>query len=151
MPELDLSDAAATERFGGRLAACCGGGEVVFLNGDLGTGKTTLVRGFLKRLGYTGPVKSPTYTLVESYRPGHFDVHHLDLYRLADPEELEWIGIRDLLAGDAVCLIEWPGQGRGILPQPDLMLALEYRSEGRRLRLEASGSRGDKLLTCLNL
>jgi tRNA threonylcarbamoyladenosine biosynthesis protein TsaE len=136
--ESRLADAAATAAWGARLAACCEAGLLVFLHGELGAGKTTLVR-----------VKSPTYTLVESYPATVPPVHHLDLYRLADPEELEWLGIRDLLAGDAVCLIEWPERGQGILPAPDLSLSLSYDGAGRRIRQENLTDRGRRVQACM--
>lgn len=152
MAEQFLADQAATESLGARLAACCQeGGVVIFLRGELGAGKTTLVRGFLRALGHAGAVKSPTYTLVESYPLGNLTIHHLDLYRLADGEELEWLGIRDLLAPDTICLIEWPQRGSGVLPAPDLQLSLTYRGAGRQLGLEAGSEKGDKLLSCLEI
>ena len=144
-----LVDAVATEAFGARLAACCQAGGLIFFYGELGAGKTTLVRGLLRRLGYTGPVKSPTYALVESYQLQACEVHHLDLYRLADPGELEWIGIRDLMGGDALALIEWPEQGKVVLPEPDLELTLGYRDEGREVELRAVSDTGSKWLSCL--
>ena len=148
--ELFLADQDATETLGSRLAACCDeAGLLFFLHGELGAGKTTLVRGFLRALGHDGPFKSPTYTLVESYASTRLPVHHLDLYRLADAEELEWLGIRDLLSGDAICLVEWPESGQRLLPAADLRLRLAYEGNGRRLRLEAGTQAGDKLLKCL--
>jgi tRNA threonylcarbamoyladenosine biosynthesis protein TsaE len=149
MANLYLDDAAATEAFGARLAVCCRAGGLIYFYGQLGAGKTTLVRGLLRALGYTGPVKSPTYALVESYQLQSCEVHHLDLYRLADPGELEWIGIRDLISSDALALIEWPEQGKGILPKPDLQLAMAYRGEGREVELRAVSETGSKWLSCL--
>jgi tRNA threonylcarbamoyladenosine biosynthesis protein TsaE len=147
--EVQLPDADATEAFGASLAGCCENGLLVFLSGELGAGKTTLVRGLMRALGHRGAVKSPTYTLLESYRCGGLQLHHLDLYRLADPGELEWLGIRDLLGGDAVCLVEWPERGAGVLPPPDLALNLDYRGEGRCLVALARGRRGVEVLRCL--
>ena len=147
--DIELPDADATEAFGARLAGCCRGGLLVYLSGDLGAGKTTLVRGLVRALGYAGSVKSPTYTLVESYRTPTLVLHHFDLYRLSDPEELEWLGIRDLLGGDAVCLIEWPERGAGVLPRPDLQLVLAYAGQGRRLVAGATGDNGVRVLGCL--
>ena len=146
---LYLADAAATETFGARLAACCNTGGLIFFHGQLGAGKTTLVRGLLRALEHNGPVKSPTYALVESYQLPAREVHHLDLYRLAGPGELEWIGIRDLLDGDALALIEWPEQGKGVLPEPDLELTMGYRDEGREVELRAVSNTGCKWLSCL--
>lgn len=149
MIKLYLADALATEAFGARLAACCQAGGLIFLHGQLGAGKTTLVRGLLRAMGHAGPVKSPTYALVESYQLLSGEVHHLDLYRLADPGELEWIGIRDLLGDDALAVIEWPGQGKGVLPEPDLELTMGYRDEGREVELSAVSNTGFKWLSCL--
>jgi tRNA threonylcarbamoyladenosine biosynthesis protein TsaE len=107
-----------------------------FLYGDLGAGKTTLVRGFLRAAGYNGVVKSPTYTLVEEYTVGARKLFHFDLYRVVDPEELEWIGIRDYLEQDCVCFIEWPDKGKGFLTEPDSVITLTAQGEGRLLTIE---------------
>lgn len=135
-----LPDAAATEALGARLAAICPHDGVVHLIGDLGAGKTTLVRGFLRAAGHHGSVKSPTYTLVEPYQLAGHPIYHLDLYRLADPEELEFIGLREMLAG-ALLLVEWPDQGQGVLPEPGLVITLTAEGEGRRVALSASDRR----------
>ena len=147
----NLPDQAATEAFGEQLAAACEGGLLVFLHGQLGAGKTTLVRGFLRARGHSGPVKSPTYTLVEPYTTAQGNVYHLDLYRLADAEELEWIGIRDLFEDESICLIEWPEQGAGILPQPDLRVYLRVEGSGREIRVEAASPRGEQLVRIVTL
>jgi tRNA threonylcarbamoyladenosine biosynthesis protein TsaE len=145
-----LADAQATEAFGARLAACCREGLLVFLHGDLGAGKTTLVRGFLRAAGCGGPVKSPTYTLVEPYSSQRGNFYHLDLYRLSDAEELEWIGVRDLFDGEEVCLIEWPERGAGFLPEADLHVYLRPENSGRRVQLAATSLRGEQVLHCLD-
>ena len=106
-----LSDEAATEAFGATLAQLLGNGGIVTLSGQLGAGKTTLIRGFLHALGHQGAVKSPTYTLVEPYELDGRPIMHFDLYRLGDPEELEYLGFRDYLDGSTLCLIEWPEKG----------------------------------------
>ncbi len=105
----------------------------VFLHGDLGAGKTTFVRGVLRAMGYDGNVKSPTYTLVETYSFEKFDIYHFDLYRLADPEELEWIGIRDYFDTNGVSFIEWSEKGEGFLPQADKHIYIEYAENGGRV------------------
>jgi len=140
-----LADAAATEQLGARLAASVTP-AVVYLIGDLGAGKTTLVRGFIHALGYTGKVRSPTYTLVEPYTCERCQVFHLDLYRLADAEELEWLGLRDMLAESALLMVEWPERGNGFLPPADLTVYLDYSGDGREARLVAASEAGKQLL-----
>jgi len=146
-----LQDQAATEAFGGQLAAACKGGLLVFLHGHLGAGKTTLVRGFLRASGHSGPVKSPTYALIEPYITADGNLYHLDLYRLADAEELEWIGIRDLFEDESICLVEWPERGAGILPEADVHIYLQAEGSGRQVRVEAASPRGEKLLRIVTL
>jgi tRNA threonylcarbamoyladenosine biosynthesis protein TsaE len=136
--------------FGSRLAPLCGNTAVIFLYGNLGAGKTTLTRGFLRGLGYEGRVKSPTYTLVEPYEIHHQKIYHFDFYRLHNPEELEFIGIQDYLIPQAISLIEWPEHGAGILPTADLSCYIEPKSEGRQIRMEAHSAHGRDILKHLN-
>lgn len=129
-----LADETETVAFGVLLAKATKGTGVVFLHGDLGMGKTTLCRGVLNGLGHNGRVKSPTYTLVEPYELADYTVYHFDLYRLAEPEELEFMGIRDYLDQQALSIIEWPEKGVGILPEADLELNFEMAGMGRLVR-----------------
>jgi len=132
----ELADAAATEALGASLAG--GGALLIALSGPLGAGKTTLVRGLLRALGHAGAVRSPTYTLVERYElPQGGTVQHFDLYRLADPIELEEMGIRDYFAEPALRLVEWPERAGLVLGTPDVCVTLELWGDARRARLES--------------
>ena len=137
-------------RLGADLLAACDHGGVITLHGDLGTGKTTLVRGGLQAEGVSGGVRSPTYTLVEIYQLERFNVAHFDLYRLADPEELEYLGYRDYLNRQTLCLIEWPERAQEYLQAIDLAVYIEYDPAGRRVELEARSDWGEKLISSLN-
>ncbi len=151
---LFLDTEAETEKLGGelaRLAKESGKGLTVFLEGELGMGKTTLSRGVVQGLGHAGAVKSPTYTLVEPYEDLEPPVYHFDLYRLGDPEELEYMGIRDYFNGGSVCLVEWPERGEGLLPEPDLEIHLEPQGEGRSVVVRARTELGASLLNELEL
>lgn len=146
---ISLRDEAAQVAFGEALGHALEGRGHVHLQGELGAGKTTLARGVLRAYGHRGAVKSPTYTLVEPYRLGDIHVHHFDLYRLGDPEELEFIGARDLLAEDSLSLIEWPSRGEGWLPVADLVVALSVVGAGREARLTAGSPFGENVLARL--
>ena len=130
-----IEDEAAMMALGGKLADELPDGGIVLLKGDLGAGKTTLVRGLLRHLGHKGIVKSPTYTLVEPYELKGRKVYHFDLYRLGDPEELEYMGGRDYWESGALCLIEWPEQAKGYLPEADLTLEISYQETGRSISI----------------
>jgi len=130
-----IENETAMMAFGGKLADDLQDGGVVLLKGELGAGKTTLVRGLLRHLGHQGIVKSPTYTLVEPYKLKGRKVYHFDLYRLGDPEELEYMGGRDYWESGALCLIEWPEQAEGYLPEADLTLEISYQESGRNINI----------------
>ncbi len=170
---------------GAKLAKVTIPGTIIYLDGDLGAGKTTLVRGFLRSLGYSGAVKSPTFTVVEPYyldndnflnynelegvlKPDGNDrfvtdskvflslkehhkqsVYHFDLYRLEDPEELEYIGIRDYLDGQAIALIEWPEKGCGVLPSADLTIKITHQDQGRKVELLPESENGAVIVSKL--
>lgn len=146
-----IPNSAAMEQVGGQLARVCEPRSVLHLIGELGTGKTTLVRGFLIALGHRGAVRSPTYTLLELYPFDGFTVYHLDLYRIVDPEELEYLGLRDFLTEKMVCLIEWPYQGGHLTPPADLELHLDYHPRGRCLTLRPQNEWGQVLINRFTL
>jgi len=153
-----LADEEATVAFGQTLAQFCPSGLNIYLYGDLGAGKTTLVRGMIQSYLPGAKVKSPTYTLVEDYdlasstqNPNGLNhIYHFDLYRLGDPEELEYLGGRDYFTGDAVCLVEWPQRGEGWLAEPDLEIMLKYQTDGRTIELTAHSDKGQLLATQLS-
>lgn len=140
-----LHNEADTIAFGGLLAKASQGAGVIFLNGDLGMGKTTMCRGVLGALGHSGRVKSPTYTLVEPYELTTGMVYHFDLYRLGDPEELEFMGIRDYLDESALVIIEWPDKGKGILPDADIEVSFDMQDMGRIVRWKGNTTHGKSI------
>ena len=141
-----LTDSDQTVQMGRDIALSITQATTIFLHGDLGAGKTTLTRGFVQALGHQGNVKSPTYTLVEPYELNAWNVYHFDLYRLADPEELEYMGIRDYFGENSCCFIEWPEKGEGLLPKPDLILTIEYVGSQRQVTLESKTELSQLLL-----
>ncbi|MBS3666960.1 MULTISPECIES: tRNA (adenosine(37)-N6)-threonylcarbamoyltransferase complex ATPase subunit type 1 TsaE [Halomonadaceae] len=147
--QVQLDSEEAQVAFGEALGQVLQGRGLVYLEGELGAGKTTLTRGILRAYGHLGAVKSPTYTLVEPYELGSQRIYHLDLYRLSDPEELEFIGGRDVLADDALSIIEWPSRGEGWLPAPDLRLTLEVMGQGRLVSLAPGSDQGERILAAL--
>jgi tRNA threonylcarbamoyladenosine biosynthesis protein TsaE len=146
---LIIRDENEMRGFGASLIAACEHGGVITLSGELGTGKTTLVRGALEAEGVNEGVRSPTYTLVEVYPLHRFAVAHFDLYRLADAEELEYLGFRDYLNQQTLCLIEWPQRAGGYLHAVDLQIKLEYVTQGRRLEFSAGTKWGQQLVSRL--
>lgn len=144
MPEFEtlIADDAEMRAFGAKLLSVCHSGGIIVLHGNLGTGKTTLVRGALESLGVTGGVRSPTYTLTEYYPLEPLSIAHFDLYRLAEPEELEYLGFRDYLTNNTLCMIEWPDRAEGILGDIGLEIYLDYDPGGRRLRMVGKSNWG---------
>jgi len=151
--EIKLVDENATIALGKKLAEIVkhevNQGIVVYLNGDLGAGKTTMTRGFVQGMGHTGHVKSPTYTLVEPYELPPWQVYHFDLYRLADPEELEYMGIRDYFNGNSCSFIEWPEKGQGMIREADFIINLSYSGEQRIAQLVSGTALGEQVLSAL--
>ena len=157
-PGLTFTATTADEMraLGARLAGALQGAALVepfllALSGELGAGKTTLVGGLLGALGHAGPARSPTYSLIEPYRLAGRDVYHCDLYRLRDPEELEDLGLRDLLAGPSLLLVEWPERAGARLREPDLTLRLAYAGEGRNVRICPGSKAGESVAARLVL
>jgi len=145
-----LADEAATLEFGARLAAGLRPGLVIYLSGELGAGKTTVVRGCVWALGYRGRVKSPTFALVELYRVSSLYLHHFDFYRFTDPREWVDAGFRDSFGGDNICLVEWPEKAEGHLPPPDLWIRLEHAAAGREAHIAAHTEAGRQCLELLS-
>ncbi|HSN19336.1 MAG TPA: tRNA (adenosine(37)-N6)-threonylcarbamoyltransferase complex ATPase subunit type 1 TsaE [Usitatibacter sp.] len=148
-PKTFLPDAAATLELGRALAPCLEPGLIVYLRGELGAGKTTLVRGVLRGLGYAGAVRSPTYTLVELYAFSRLDLHHFDFYRFHDPREWIDAGFRESFNGHSVSLIEWPEKAAGSVPPADLEITLEASGSGRNASFTYNSVRGQKCLALL--
>lgn len=146
MVERYVETAEAMEALGRELAPCLRGLRLVCLHGELGAGKTTLVRGLLRGYGYRGAVKSPTFTLAEPYALDRFTLIHFDFYRLKEPEETEFMGLRDYLREDNLCIVEWPERVRGVLPDSDVDVKIEKEAGGRRVRILARGRKAEAAL-----
>ena len=144
-----LADAAATDSLGHQLAGAMPESAVVFLRGDLGAGKSSLARALLRGLGVQGPIKSPTYTLIERYPLAFGEAVHLDLYRIAEASELEFLGLQDLMPDVRLWLVEWPDHGLRALPTPDLEIALSVAGEGREIQLDARSPAGSRWIEAL--
>jgi tRNA threonylcarbamoyladenosine biosynthesis protein TsaE len=151
MREVRLDNSEATQRLGERLAAGAKPGRVLFISGDLGAGKTTLVRGLLRALGHTGRAKSPTYALVEPYALSSLDLYHFDFYRFKHRSEWLNSGFREHFNPHSLCVVEWPEKAGDLLAPPDLHIKLEFDGEARRARLEAHSPAGQEWLSSLHL
>jgi tRNA threonylcarbamoyladenosine biosynthesis protein TsaE len=147
--DINLPDATATEALGAALAAGVAPGRVLHLRGDLGSGKTTLVRGLLRALGYAGRVKSPSYTLVEPYEVSSLHFYHFDFYRFKDRSEWLSSGFREYFNPHSVCVVEWPEKAEDLLAPPDLELQLQFAGTGRRAIVEACSPSGEAWLSSL--
>ncbi len=148
--EILIADDSEMREFGAKLLSACASGGIIALEGNLGTGKTTLVRGALESRGVTSGVRSPTYTLVEYYPFDDLSIAHFDLYRLAEAEELEYLGFRDYLTDDTICFFEWPERAKGLLGDICLTIQLEYDPRGRRLVLIGNTGWGQDVIKILH-
>jgi tRNA threonylcarbamoyladenosine biosynthesis protein TsaE len=149
--DINLPDAAATAALGGALAAGAAPGRILHLRGELGAGKTTLVRGLLRAMGYAGRVKSPTYTLVEPYTLSSLHFYHFDFYRFKDRSEWLSSGFREYFNPQALCVVEWPEKAGDLLGAPDVDLLLQFSGVGRTASLQAHGAAGAAWLSSLRL
>lgn len=146
----ELMDEAALLRFGQGLAACLMPGLMIELRGELGAGKTTLSRAIIQFLGHKGAVKSPTYTLVEPYEHIQTPVYHFDLYRIADPDELHYLGVDAYFNESSICLVEWPERAGDLLPEADIVITLEHAVPGRKISVNACSDNGRAVLECVS-
>jgi len=146
MLEVFLADEEATLQLGAQLAACLSESILIYLSGDLGAGKTTLTRAMLRALGISDHIKSPTFSMVECYERDKQPLYHIDLYRLTNPEELEYLGLQDLMGTNAIIMIEWPERAGDYLPKADVHCYLSFHKEGRLLKMEPNSDQGKKIL-----
>lgn len=150
MMTMELPDESACQQLAGRFAQCLANPAVLAFSGEIGTGKTTFIRAMLRALGVSGAVKSPTFSIVESYAgQHHLTIHHFDLYRIQDEAELDYIGFRDYFNKHSICCIEWPERAQNSLTEIDLLFALTIKGNGRQLCVDAFSSTGEKMLSCL--
>ena len=138
-------DASLQSKFIGKAIVTETLGGVLYLNGDLGAGKTTLTRGIMRGYGYEGAVKSPTYTIIEPYEFTKCHIYHFDLYRLSDPEEIEYLGAEEYFSPSNLCIIEWPNRGARVIPAADLTIDLETQGTGRQLNCQIHSEKGLKI------
>jgi tRNA threonylcarbamoyladenosine biosynthesis protein TsaE len=146
---LDLINEEASEQFANRLASCLSAPLVIALSGDIGAGKTTIIRAMLKKIGITSAIKSPTFSLVESYSCQNLNIHHFDLYRIHHEDELEYLGFRDYFSSHSICCVEWAEHAGRALPYIDLRFNLSIKGAGRELQIIASSVAGKRILACL--
>lgn len=146
---LDLENEHASEEFASQLAACLSAPLVIAFSGDIGTGKTTIIRAMLKKLGINSAIKSPTFSLVESYSSGNMHIHHFDLYRIHHEDELEYLGFRDYFGSNTICCIEWAEHAGKSLPNIDIRFNLSIKGAGRVMQIAALSDTGKRILACL--
>lgn len=144
-----VPDETAMAKLAARFSACLTAPLLLTFNGEIGTGKTTFIRAMLRSLGITGPIKSPTFSLVESYTHNHLLIHHFDLYRIQDEVELEYFGFRDFLSPNAICCIEWPERTSFCLEMADIACSFSIEGSGRRLDFNALTAPGKNVLACV--
>lgn len=146
---IDLLNEEASEAFALRLANCLTAPSILAFSGEIGTGKTTIIRAMLKNQGIKSAIKSPTFSLVESYSCADFMIHHFDLYRLNSEEELEYLGFRDYFSEHTICCIEWAEHAGKALPNVDIRFKLTIKGAGRAMQIEALSAAGEKMIACL--
>ena len=146
---VELINEKASEQFAAQLASCLSAPLVVTLSGDIGAGKTTIVRAMLKSLGVQSAIKSPTFSLVESYVCHNLNIHHFDLYRIHHEDELEYLGFRDYFSNENICFIEWAEHAGKVLPRVDIRFNLSIKGAGRNMQITASSVAGKRILACL--